>query len=170
MASTDQEPDATGTLIQPGQSLPRLKLDSPDGPKHLTRSGTQSTLVVYLHPEPCQPCAGYLEELAPVAADLREWATSLVAVVPADQADQADQEGPFPLLHDDAAARRQLGIGQDEAAVLLADRWGEVFEAAAVGADHGFPLPSQLVESAKILDLSCGECNVPGAEWRSSDA
>jgi len=50
----------------------------------------------------------------------------------------------------------------------LADRWGEVFEAATVGADHGFPPAGQLVESAKIVDLSCGECNVPGPEWLST--
>ncbi len=43
-------------------------------------------------------------------------------------------------------------------------------EVATFGDDHGFPLPSQLVESAKIVDLSCGECNVPGPEWRQDDA
>ncbi len=163
MGPGGRQANVTQTLVQAGQILPRVKLDGPDGPRPLSRPGNQSVLVVYLHPEPCEPCASYLGEVADTLGDLREWATAPVAVAP--PAHWLEDPG-FPLLHDDEEARRQLGIGTDEAAVILADRWGEVVEVATVGDDHGFPLPRQLVESAKILDLSCGECNVPGAEWR----
>ena len=164
MGTGGRQANLTQTLVHAGQILPRVTLDGADGPRLLARAGNRSVLVVYLHPEPCEPCAGYLAEVADALAELREWATAPVGVVP--PAHGLDDPG-FPLLHDDGEARRQLGIGTDEAAVILADRWGEVVEVATVGADHGFPLPRQLVESAKILDLSCGECNVPGAEWRS---
>ena len=150
-------------MIQTGQILPRLRLDGPDGSRNVPGPGNQSSLLVLLHPEPCGSCADYLSELADAVDDLRQWATSLVVVAP-----NGSEVGRIPVLGDDGGdARRQLGIGQDEAAVILADRWGEAFEVATFGADHGFPLPSQLVESAKILDLSCGECNVPGVEWRN---
>jgi len=77
-----------------------------------------------------------------------------------------DLKLPFPLLRDDGGVTRQrLGIGGREAAVILADRWGEVFEATTVDDDHGFPPAGQLVESAKIVDLGCGECNAPSPEW-----
>ena len=70
----------------------------------------------------------------------------------------------------DGAARARLGLPPDDAAVLLTDRWGEVFEVATFDRQHDFPLPRQLVESSKIVDISCGECNVPAPEWRQPDA
>jgi hypothetical protein len=82
-----------------------------------------------------------------MASDLDEWAARVHRI-------DLDDDG-----------RRKLGVRSDEAAVVLADRWGEVFEAATFDADHDFPTSRQLIESAKILDLSCGECNVPGKEW-----
>lgn len=42
----------TRPLIQPGQMMPRVKLDGPAGSRHLTGPGNQSTLLIFLHPEP----------------------------------------------------------------------------------------------------------------------
>jgi len=122
-------------------------------------------LLVFAHPGPCTDCATYLDEISQVVDDLRSWGTRLVGVLP-DGEDASPC--PFPLLSDQSdEGRRRLGIGADEAAVILTDRWGEVFEVAAYGRDHDLPLPRQLIESAKIVDLTCGECNVPGPEWRN---
>ncbi len=144
--------------------MPRLTLPRADGDGDVTLTGKQASLLVFVHREPCDECARYLGELHGSVDDLRGWGTRLLAVTGADD-DAGDH--PFPLLRDeDGAARRRLGIGDDEAAVLVADQWGEVFEVATFSSDHGFPLPGALVESAKIVDLSCGECNVPGPEWR----
>ena len=159
----------TGTtrrMIGTGDLLPRLTLDGTDGPRRAPWPGNLSTLVVLVHPEPCPECSDYLAEVAGTVEDLRAWGTQVVAVTPG----RGPKGLPFLVLGDgDGAGRRRLGIGDDEAAVLLADRWGEVFEVATTGSDHGFPLPRQLVESAKIVDVSCGECNVPGPEWRQAD-
>ena len=133
----------TRRFVRKGDMLPALGRTSADS--------NRATLLVAQHDEPCPPCADYVAELEAIAPELKEWATRLQSVVP------------------DGDDRRRLGMGDDEAAVVLADRWGEVFEAATVDADHDFPLPWQLVESAKILDVSCGECNVPGPEWRGDD-
>ena len=160
----------TGTtrqLVKEREVLPRLTLPRADGGGKMTLTGQQSSLLVFVHPDPCSDCAAYLGELAGSVDDLRGWATRLLVV--AAGGGVGDQ--PFPVLRDaDGNARRRLGIGDEEAAVLLTDQWGEVFEVATFGPDHGFPLPRELVESAKIVDLSCGECNVPGPEWRQDDA
>ena len=160
----------TGTtrrLIKERDVLPRLTLPRGDGDGEITLPGKQSSLLVFVHPDPCDDCAAYLGELGGSVEDLRGWATRLLLVAGRD--DVGHQ--PFPVLRDDdGTARHRLGIGDDEAAVLLTDQWGEVFEVATFGPDHGFPLPRELVESAKIVDLSCGECNVPGPEWRRDDA
>jgi hypothetical protein len=158
----------TRQLIKEREILPRLTLPRIDGGGQVSLPGQQASLLVFAHPDPCDECARYLDELAGSVDDLRGWATRLLAVTGAD-GDDADDH-PFPLLRDeDGAARRRIGLGGDEAAVILADRWGEVFEVATFGPDHGFPLPRELVESAKIVDLSCGECNVPGPEWRTDE-
>ena len=156
----------TKRLISVGDILPRLSLAGPAGIRHAVGPGATAPLLLFVHPAPCPACDDYLAGVAVVVDDLASWATRVVAVAPGAGVEEA---GPFPVLGDqDGAARRRLGIGDDEAAVLLADRWGEVFEVAAFGPDHGFPLPRQLVESAKIVDLSCGECNVPSPEWRAT--
>ena len=158
---------STRHLIKERQVLPRLTLPRADGDGKMTLTGQQSSLLVFVHTGPCADCAAYLGELAGSLDDLRGWATRLLVVT--GRADVGDQ--PFPVLRDDdGAARHRLGIGDEEAAVLLTDQWGEVFEVATFGPDHGFPLPRELVESAKIVDLSCGECNVPGPEWHEDDA
>jgi len=156
---------ATRKVIGAGDLLPRLTLDGPDGPRSAPWPGNQATLLVLVHPGSCPECTGYLDEVAGAVDDLRSWGTQVVGVTSGSLPDL-----PFVVLGDgDGACRRRLGIADGEAAVLLADRWGEVNEVATFGADHGFPLPRQLVESAKIVDVSCGECNVPGPEWRETE-
>ncbi len=152
-------------LIRQGEILPHLTLSGPGGAPSVPWPGRHATILVVAHPGPCAGCTRYLDELSGSITDLQEWATRLLGV-----RSQCDEGHPFPLLGDvDGTARQRLGIKDGQAAVILADRWGEVVEAAAVGADHAFPLPHQLVESAKIVDLSCGECNVPSEEWRAVD-
>src|SRR5688572_23400693 len=129
----------TRRFVRKGDILPTVVRSGGDS--------NRSTLLVLPHPEQCAPCAAYLDELEEIRPDLQEWATRLQVL-------------------DHHEARQRLGVGDDEAAVILADRWGEVFESASIGFDHDLPLPRQLVESAKILDVSCGECNVPGPEWQ----
>ena len=153
-------------LIREREILPRLTLPSTDD-RPVTIIGQQTSLLVFVHPGGCEACAGYLRELSGAVEDLRSWGTRLMAVG-GDAGTAGDL--PFPVLVDeDGTARRRIGIGDDEAALILADPWGEVAEVATFGDDHQFPLPSQLVESSKIVDLSCGECNVPGPEWRGLD-
>ncbi len=155
-------------LIREGEILPRLILSGSDGPRHVPAPGGKALLLIFAHPGECEDCAIYLSELSEVVGDLQDWGTNLLWVVPGDEVAEVR---PLPVLGDeDDAGRRRLGVGADDAAVILADRWGEVMEAATFGPDHRLPTPRQLVESAKIVDISCGECNVPGDEWRLDDA
>jgi len=159
--------EADRTSIRVGAILPRLALAGNDGPSSLTLPANRALLLVVLHPGGCTGCSTYLTEVAGIVDDLRDWGTRVVVVGVVSSA-PCDDELPFPLLGDEGGARDRLGLG-DDAAVILADRWGEVMEVGTVGADHDFPLPAHLVESAKIVDLSCGECNVPSAEWREAE-
>lgn len=157
---------STGKLIQAGAILPRFDLTGADGTRATLLPSSQALLLVFVHSGPCSRCVSYLNEISGTVEDLRSWGTRLVGVVPESE-DAAP--GPFPVLRDEGdEGRRRLGVGAAEAAVILTDRWGEVFEVAAYGSDHGLPLPRQLIESAKIVDLTCGECNVPGPEWRDA--
>lgn len=153
-------------LIQAGSILPGLRLVAADGNHSALIPSSQALLLVFAHPGPCPRCASYLDEVRGAVDDLRSWGTRPIGVL-SDGGDAAP--GTVPLLRDEGdEGRRRLGIGAEEAAVILTDRWGEVFEVAVYGCDHDLPLPRQLIESAKIVDLTCGECNVPGPEWREA--
>ncbi len=153
-------------LIRAGSILPRLDLAGGEGGRTALLPSSQALLLVFAHPGRCTECASYLDEISGVVDDLRSWGTRLVGVLPDDE---DGEPGPFPLLRDQGdEGRRRLGIGAAEAAVILTDRWGEVFEVATYDSSHDLPLPRQLIESAKIVDLTCGECNVPGPEWREA--
>ncbi len=153
-------------LIQAGSILPPLDLTDGDGSRTALLPSPQALLLVFAHPGPCSRCASYLGEVSGAVDDLRSWGTRLIGVLP-----DGENVAPlsFPVLRDQGEeARRRLGIGAAEAAVILTDRWGEVFEVATYDSSHDLPLPRQLIESAKIVDLTCGECNVPGPEWREA--
>lgn len=157
--------NSTRRLVRQGDILPPLTLE--DGDNRLSVPGNQATVLVLTHRD-CRDCAGYLTEVGAAVGDLKEWATRLIGVLPGG--DPPADRHPFPVVVDGGGkARSRLGLPEDQAAVILADRWGEVFEVATFDRDHQLPLPSQLVESAKIVDMSCGECNVPGPEWREAD-
>ena len=160
-------PELTHPLIHVGSILPTLGLVDGGGARTDLRPSSQALLLVFVHPGRCPACVSYLSEAEGALEDLCGWGTALVGVVPAGD---PPVEAGFPVLVDQGdATRRRLGIGPGEAAVLLADRWGEVFEVATYGAEHGLPLPRQLIESAKIVDLSCGECNVADPHWRTPE-
>lgn len=157
---------ATRRLLRAGEQLPPFSLPGPDGPRKVPGAGNQASMLVFVHDRDCAACERYLDEIGAAVTGLGEWATRLLAVAPRGE---PSSDRPFPVLVDEGGAvRRRLGIGDDEAAVLLADRWGELFEAATFGTEHDLPLPRQLIESAKILDVSCGECNVVSPEWRQA--
>jgi hypothetical protein len=90
---------------------------------------------------------------------------------PATDTDEPTDAGPgdrlgyIVLVDADGGARRRVGVSGDDVAVIVADRWGAVYQVTAAGADHFLPDPRDLVGLAKFIDIQCPECEVPSPEW-----
>jgi hypothetical protein len=115
--------------------------------------------------------------LGAAAEGLREWATRALIIVVAPRDVPAWTEsvasGVLLLADEAGAGRARLGVGNDEAAVLQADRWGAVYEVRLADSvdDAGhdnLPSPAELVALAKFIDIQCPECEVPSKEWLSA--
>jgi hypothetical protein len=69
---------------------------------------------------------------------------------------------PFRLLSDAAgqvAAREALGAP----AVLITDRFSDIWAAWDAGAGHAFPSPQEISSWLEFVELQCRECEAP--EW-----
>lgn len=89
----------------------------------------RTTVLVKLHSAECEGCRHYLDQLAASAAEFEVWGASLVVA-------------PGP---------------SDDAAVIVADQYGQIYDAVYTGGGHQFPAPRQLEEWLKFLGTLCPE-------------
>lgn len=123
------------------------------------------------HGHTCPDCVEYAEALAAGREALSEWAARALVLLPTNEIGHIDawpRPGLSLLADDDGAGRAQLGLGNDQAAVVQADRWGAVYDIAVIPTTRGhgeLPSVSALVALAKYIDIQCPECGVPSKEW-----
>ena len=140
--------------------------------------GRRHLILVFTHGIGCPSCAALLETLAARYADYRAEGAEVLAFLPADEprcparADGA-RALPYPLLCDsEGRARARYGArtpaGEPLAALLVADRHGEVVLRAVAGegehssapaastdtAFHGLPL-DEVLPLVSLLQVRC---------------
>ncbi len=129
------------------------------------------------HGHRCPDCAAYIGQLSTAVERLREWATrAMVLVAPefefVGSVAPADRAGVILLADEGGTGRARLGVREDQAAVVQADRWGAVYQVETIGAGgpaHAeLPAPRDLVALAQFIDIQCPECGVPSKEWMSA--
>jgi len=119
--------------------------------------GRGATLAYLPHPDACSRC----EVVAALTAARDDLATrdargvlvlgGLARVAAPRELVALDREG---------AARRGCGTGKG-ASLLVADRYGEVWEHHLVGKHHALPTTNELVATVRLMALQCPECGVP---------
>lgn len=166
-------------LLRPGQRLPVMTLPAvPDGhPVELRDPMRGAPVVVVLRDASSTAGAELLDRLTQAAESLELWAGRPLAIVPGPLEEATQLVGrvegvPFPVLADvDGAALRRLGVQRGKAALLIADRWGVVYDAVEADSEAELPPESETVEWAKYLSTQCPECGVPDepgpGEWAS---
>lgn len=167
------------TMIRVGDRLPDLTLPGADGAERPLRGPHRdAVIVVALHDTGCDRCRRYLRELADARPRFRIWDGTVRAVT--DDPDignlQRDLEGDLQVgdrtdvLVD--AERRLLDRveARDGPVVLVADRYGQLYEILPAGRDHTLPTPGELEAWLQYLATQCPECGVldqPGRDGRS---
>src|SRR5690606_7209933 len=145
-----------------GTRLPLVKLPGAGG-KPVPLRGVQgpATLVARGHGPACRGCRAWLREHDEGLADaVRMWGGRAVAVTP----DGGGEEGPPPLVEGGRVVRtvsdpedRVPSVPSGGAGMLVADRYGEVFEVEDAGEGHGLPGPRELEEWLRFLATQCPE-------------
>jgi len=157
-----------------GDRLPVVELSSASGgPPRPLVTHSRDALVLLLLPRGSGAYDDYLQRLAGAAAELEEWYAELLVVVHGEGGEAERWEGPggrLTVLADpEGAAARRIGVGAGEAALVIADRYGQIYEVTRAGHPQELPSPAQIEEWVKFLATQCPECGVidePGhGEW-----
>jgi peroxiredoxin len=143
--------------IQVGQSLPSIKLATPDGkPFDLNRSvAAKTTVLVFYRGGWCPYCNQHLSELQLIESELVELGCQVIAISPDRPAKLAASSAKhglkYQLLSDsDMAAARALGIAfkVDDATVSkYKNEYGIDLEADSGQTHHQLPMPAAFVIS-----------------------
>ena len=146
--------------LQPGDIVPVRALPSLDGgpPVRIGANRLRSQVLVVVHAEPCDRCAGYLESLGPLAESLRGQKAELVAVVGARW--EPRWSPALPGVVADAPVRDGLSP-HGTPAVAVTDRFGQLFARVVAGDDHSFPDQDWILSALLDIAIRCPECGVP---------
>lgn len=149
-------PDATLADAGSGSTVP------------LRSQNRDSVVLVHSHGPECAACGRYLADLAGHVAELAAWDGHVVALIPDKDGAAAkfrERALPFPTLIED---ERTKGL-MDDAGVVVADRYGQVYAVAPAGPAHAFLAPQEVEQWVRFLAIQCPECGVhddPGpAHW-----
>ncbi len=121
-------------------------------------------LVFFPHSAAETQCAEYVRALSAAAAGLKDWDGRTIVVVPAgERAAGAALQTRAPgltVLVDRAGpegARARAGVPATSAAILVADRFGDVWHGYDAGAGHALPDVRELEAWLRYLGTLCPE-------------
>ena len=170
--------------LKAGGRLPVVTLTSVASGKQISlrEPAAGAPAILSLPPSPDR-FAEYARTFAAKRPGYTNWAGRPVVLVPGDLANASAAAadagltgadggiGETTVLVDaDGSLRRGWGLADDVAAVIVADRWGEVYAVAAGTDPSELPGPDAIDEWLRFLAMQCPECGVidePGlGEWR----
>lgn len=149
--------------LRPGHLLRDFLLPGNAGTLAQFRRRSAMVLLFGSHPE----LVPLLAEVAAIRERFSATETKLLAIVRADSPPPAADAPFFPVLHDDGQTLRALQAQNSATdpgnAVLLTDRFGEIFLAAVTSRGDQLPSADELARTAEFVQIQCEECHPP--EW-----
>jgi hypothetical protein len=172
-SAADSERAPAARPIAAGDRLPpslvaRTAAPAADAPQRTSRDA----LVILLLPVHTAEWTGYLSALDEAAGDIEHWYARIVVIAPT--AATATAVGRLALrltVNADAgaAARVRLGLAPDRAALLIADRYDQVYHVVEAASAGALPAIAEVEQWTRFLATQCPECGVidqPGhGEW-----
>jgi hypothetical protein len=151
--------------VNVGDRLPDLDLETADGKPVGLRSPRRGAPVLLVPPPSALAAEAYVLTFLTDSASLDVWnGRPLVVVGSLEQADQLAGEVAAPrdrlVVDADGRLRRSLGFEGSRWGLVIADRWGVVYQVSE--ADHAEELPDigEIREWTKFLATQCPECGV----------
>lgn len=150
----------------PGR-LPRISLPRVDTGEPVDWRLPRGARVLVFVPSSSPDAEGYLEALAEHRARFRVWDGRPLIVVPEPPVEGGGPAPgpavlPYPIVTDaEGSARRRCGLARDDRAVIIADRWGEVYRAWTAESCEGLPDAVEIEEWVRFITTQCPECGVP---------
>jgi peroxiredoxin len=136
--------------------LQSFALETPAGREIRSQSYRQrSNLVLLLHHgRDCARCQEMLADFDARSGEIRDQSAAILAIGP------DAHDASFPMLLDPAGAvaTRQ---GLTVPAVVIVDRFGEIWAAWEDGTDHHLPHAGDVIEWLDFLEVQCPECEPP---------
>jgi hypothetical protein len=161
----DERTAAAPAMFRRGDRVPSVTLSrwSSDEPFDLRPSRGPRVFIV-LHDFDCGDCLRYVEAIASVREAVESWGGDVVVVSP-----RAAGTGEDPLsgIRLPVLSDPEQILSDGRPAVIVADRWGEVYHGNASEAAHDPVSPKEVVEWVKFVSIQCPECEGPEGEWRT---
>jgi hypothetical protein len=146
------------------QRLPALTLSGRDGTVPLRAPEAGSRVLLLVRDADLERARPYITALEQSLPELRDWYGGALLVT-----ERTLPETTLPIARADTDAWAALGIPEGESALIIADRWGEVYFGRHSRAFADWPPAARIEEWIRFLATQCPECGVidePGyGEW-----
>lgn len=164
---------ATARTVEPtirgpasGRFLQSFALPARDGREVRPRDFRQRTnLVLYFfHGAGCLACRDLLADLGAHAAELRASSAKVLAISAAreEAAPSSTAEfGPDIVVLDDPGHAAAAAQDVEPPAVVVADRFGEIWAAWEGDGQHRLPNAQDIIEWLEFIEIQCPECHPP---------
>ncbi len=135
--------------------------------------GKQNLVLFFAHSRECSRCREMIKELCDKYTDIKADETEILVVLPMSCNDaltlKKEIGAECPVLCDEKReVFNRYGLlddrGQVSAAMLIADRFGEVYKAFFADEAHGFPSVNDLTSWLRFIEIQCPECGAP-MDW-----
>ena len=158
--------------IHTGEALPFLDLPEADGGRVRVWDyrGKRNVVLFFAHGVNCSRCMELLKVLASNYKDVVAQEAEVLFVLPVTLLDAAalkhEMNLAFPVLYDETRETYgRYGVisdkGEPISAVLVSDRFGEVYHMALAHEEHELPSFSDIMSWLHFIELQCPECGAP---------
>lgn len=146
-----------------GRRLPPLRSHAASGEEVLWRDPVRGSLTaVFLGSDDREGDREYLQALAAAVPDFKAWDGRLIVVMPGGEAEGARRGADsLTLVTETNGEAEHCGVRDGEDAVIIADRWGQIYHIARGEGADALPNTSQIEEWFRFIDTQCPECGVP---------
>lgn len=159
--------------MEVGDILPSISgLEDQRGRPLNWRDMRRNRVVLFAHPGTCASCDAYGRRLIALHERFASWDGDvwLLGASVAQLAEHASDERTRITGDPGGRAHRRCGLLERQAAVVVADRWGQVWDIARSDDGHTLPDPADLCETMQFIAVQCPECETldqPAGDWSS---